>query len=684
MTDERGGATSVVLIATASCAAFSGQDELSSDVLGRAALVERVGWLAGIVAEVTRKLVQEHFNEADIKRLGAGVGPDGRHLPAKGYAAMRRLGWTATCEVHCSDRVRRMGEEDAARLLHQAEHRRQLVAGIIATWPKDPKRRTEQEWESLEHALPKGATRAEVRNRSRQVAAFAAAQRHLPQGLQELEAPPRVFPQLLLSACDRQAVTLTRGAASSATLRVQLPKSSQPRSRQDWSWVSIPVRLPPAVPESAELHSPTVRVKAGRVLVDLPFTVEAPAIPRSGHPVAIGLDWGINTFLVGALAKLVDQDRPRVLTDGLPLRFDAGGAIAKWHRLRRQGEFLRRKITHLERLRGGWGPHPLEAKLAILRRHHQDLLARQRRLGHGIAWAAARWAVDQAICSGATVIYLEDLATLEPALGRKVNARISASARGQFQDALRHRGAKAGCAVVTVPARGTSAICPRCGRRLGHYTSHQRLRTGHRWAHCSHCHFSADRDHAAAQRICARGLSSQSAVRQDRRTGHLAIHHAQDSQVARCLRRRPKSGPTTKPPTRCPGDAGSSPRPRQPRSTVSVRRGVLPRSVSPRHPARTPVRNPARPHLGTGPDGCPSGAASTATPMPPRSSLVATSAPGRSATPRSESLRVAETLAASGKGESRRLPPGGITRVAEARERKNRRHGGAPPARHLL
>ena len=176
MTDERGGATSVALIATASCAAFSGQDELSSDVLGRAALAERVGWLGGIVAEVSRNLVQEHFNDADIKRLGEGVGPDGRHLPARGYAALRRLGWTATCDVHCSDRVRRMGEEAAARLLRQAEHRRQLVAGILATWPRDPKQRTRQEWEALEKALPEGATRAEVRNRSRQVAAFAAAQ----------------------------------------------------------------------------------------------------------------------------------------------------------------------------------------------------------------------------------------------------------------------------------------------------------------------------------------------------------------------------------------------------------------------------------------------------------------------------------------------------------------------------
>ena len=35
----------VVLTATASCRAFCGQDGLSSDALGRAALAERVGWL---------------------------------------------------------------------------------------------------------------------------------------------------------------------------------------------------------------------------------------------------------------------------------------------------------------------------------------------------------------------------------------------------------------------------------------------------------------------------------------------------------------------------------------------------------------------------------------------------------------------------------------------------------------
>ncbi|MHB8393716.1 MAG: hypothetical protein ACYDC5_04280 [Candidatus Dormibacteria bacterium] len=58
--------------------------------------------------------------------------------------------------------------------------------------------------------------------------------------------------------------------------------------------------------------------------------------------------------------------------------------------------------------------------------------------------------MDQALCLGATVIYVEDLA----ALGRELNGRISASARGQFQQALHHLGAKAGCVVVTIPPPG--------------------------------------------------------------------------------------------------------------------------------------------------------------------------------------------------------------------------------------
>jgi len=343
---------------------------------------------------------------------------------------------------------------------------------------------------------------------------------------------------------------------------------------------------------------------------------------------------------------MVDQSRRRGLTDGLPLRFDAGGAIAKWNRLCREGEFLRRKISHLERLRGEWGPHPLDAKLALLRAHHQDLLARQRRLGHGIAWAAARWAVDQEICSGGTVIYVEELATLEPALGRKVNARISASVRGQFQDALRHLGAKAGCAVVTVPARGTSAICPRCvgvGCATTPPLSDCAVAITGRIAR-----IAGSPRIATMPPLSASGPGASAPSQLSTRIPGPGIWRSAKPKTPR-WRAACAAGPgwaqlPNRTPTQCPCDAGPSPRPRQPRSTASVRRGVLPRSLSPRHPARAPVRNPTRPHSGTGPDGSHSGAASTTTPMPPRSSLMATSVPRPSATPRLESLGVAETL----------------------------------------
>ncbi len=99
---------------------------------------------------------------------------------------------------------------------------------------------------------------------------------------------------------------------------------------------------------------------------------------------------------------------------------------------------------------------------------------------------------------------------------------------------LTGRTAPRGSVGVSVPSRGTAAICPRCGGRLRHHTSPEPLHRGYRWAHCSHRQLPADRDQAAAHRICSRGLSSQPTVHQDGRTGHLEIHRAQDAQAAHC------------------------------------------------------------------------------------------------------------------------------------------------------
>jgi hypothetical protein len=154
--------------------------------------------------------------------------------------------------------------------------------------------------------------------------------------------------------------------------------------------------------------------------------------------------------------------------------------------------------------------------------------------------------VNQAMAHGATVIYVEDLATLEAqGMGKKQNARISGAVRSEVFDALTHQATKVGIAVVSVSAKGTSGGCPRCMRTLTHVASPDRLQSPGRgrWAWCSHCRLSLDRDHAGSQRIVSRGLSSQAQTKKEK-SGKLAIHTYIDAPVTRCLRRREKHHPT--------------------------------------------------------------------------------------------------------------------------------------------
>jgi hypothetical protein len=117
---------------------------------------ERVGRLVAHVQEMTGRLVAERWNPQDLQRLTAGVDADGKRLPANGWMAARRLGWIAVAPagVRVSDRVRRIAEAHAARLLCLAMHRDVIIRAIVRTWPVNPKRRTDVEWQALRTALP--------------------------------------------------------------------------------------------------------------------------------------------------------------------------------------------------------------------------------------------------------------------------------------------------------------------------------------------------------------------------------------------------------------------------------------------------------------------------------------------------------------------------------------------------
>jgi Putative transposase DNA-binding domain len=545
------------LTATATCTAFRAVQEATGELVPARLLAERVRLLAALAQELATAVVAARWNDGDLATLESGVGPDGRTLPAKGWMALRRLGWAAAAPegVPVSDRVRRAAEEAAARALRSAVHRHAVVHAILESWPADLVRRTDAEWAALRKRLPNGVSTAEIRNRTRQLRAFRTGHHgQLPAGLAELETVPRIPTLVVLAAADKQLVTIQRTGPHAAVLRVQLPLTGRPTSRTQWAWHAVRLAVPEHVPAWASLCVPTMRLVEGRVRVDLPWRIPAASVPGAGHTVALGLDWGVNTLLTGTVGKLaVTPTGSRVVTDGRMLRFDATGVSAKLHRLRGHRQTIAARRDHYVQLLDGLpedapGRAALIAKHAVLEVQHERVCARIRQLNHALAWAGARWAVDQAHALGATVIYLEDLATLEARGRRNGNARLSGQVRGRVADAIRHLGAKAGIATVTVPARGTSKHCPRCGSPLHHAPAPDRTRErGWRWAVCPGCGLASDRDHAAAERILARGLLAQAHVQTDRKTGQHDTVMTVDGNVARARRptRRPKRRSST-------------------------------------------------------------------------------------------------------------------------------------------
>ena len=177
-----------------------------------------------------------------------------------------------------------------------------------------------------------------------------------------------------------------------------------------------------------------------------------------------------------------------VHTDGKPFVFACPGAGAKVHRLRRQREVLAAKLQQLDKLLAGGEAPGLRARPEFLKTEIALVSARQGHLNRALAWAGARWLVDQALANQASVIYAEDLRTMESrGLGKLTNTRCSNAVRSELLKALRHLAKKVGIAVVTVPARGTSALCPRCLKALHHCPAPDRQgENGHKWSWCRH------------------------------------------------------------------------------------------------------------------------------------------------------------------------------------------------------
>lgn len=581
-----------------------GADEKTGEVLAAAVVAERVGWCADLVCGMAARLLVGHWNAPDVQALAAGVDPAGRPLPSAAWMALRRLGWVARAPdgVKVNDRVVRMAQEQAGRSLRAAHWRAVLTAAVVTTWPAQPRRRTREEWEAARSAVPGGdhLPSSVIKARTRQIFRFLNAQGRMPRDVFEMEAAPKAARILLLSACDRQQVTIERSGTDPqrVLLRLQLPLRPDPRGYRDWTWVSCPVTLPPTVPAGAVLHLPTLRIAGGKVGADLAFTHAVPAARRAGHTVALGVDWGLNTLLSAGAARLHADGT--IIAFGAGGQYRAAGVLARQHRLRRHSERLHAKAAQYKRLIAGNGQHPLNTKATVLAQEIRLVSERRSNLNDALAWSAARWATDQAIAAGASVIYLEDLRSMEArGMGRTLNTRLSQTVRGQIADRIRHLAAENGIAVVSVPACGTSMFCPRCLAPLRHRKAPDRpAQPGWKWAICLNprCGWQGDRDQGAWQRIAARGLACQDKTITDRATGTMAIRAINDDLEAAAVitpepagHDRSKTGPTRNRTTRPAPRRRGVPSPARP----SGRAGQRPEGHAPtgRHLPRAASRN---------------------------------------------------------------------------------------------
>ncbi|MFI8515080.1 zinc ribbon domain-containing protein [Streptomyces sp. NPDC085460] len=509
----------------------SGVVERTGEILTPVVLAERVGWCADLVAGMVDAVTSGHWNATAVETLASGVDAGGRRLPSQAWMALRRLGWGAAPigGVKVNDRIVRMAQEQAGRVLRSARWRAEVISGILATWPVDPDRRTPTEWKQARAAIPGGEDLPSgvIRSRTRQIAAYARKNGRLPANVFELEPSPGTARMLLLAACDGQQATIERSRdGRRVLLRLQLPVRPDPRGYADWTWVACPLALPPTVPAHAVLHLPTLRPSAGKVHADLAYTHPVPKAETSGHTVALGVDWGLNTLLSAGSARLHPDGRITALGTGA--QFRAAGVLARQHRLRRTSEQLHAKLGHYARL----ADPSLDGKTQVLAEEARRVSQRRSNLNDALARAAARWTVDQAVAAGATVIYLEDLRSLEAGgMGRTLNTRLSQTVRGQIAQWTRHLAAETGIAVVTVPPRDTSRHCPHCLTPLRHRKAPDRpTAPGWKWALCPRpdCGWQGDRDQGAWRRIAARGLAHQTKTVTDRTTGRMVIRTVVD------------------------------------------------------------------------------------------------------------------------------------------------------------
>ncbi len=281
-----------------------------------------------------------------------------------------------------------------------------------------------------------------------------------------------------------------------------------------WQWRKIPTLLvlPQMVQDRLKQGSrmaPTLRehpLPDGSRIAVLDFIVQVPKAPLPAWSTVerlIGFDWGVNTLITAVVLDAQGQQISR------PFFLRACGLDGHQARTRRQIDQLKAKRETLPE------NDPRRA------RYEQEITrcwrlyeARNRELAH----LAANVLLLLATTFECSLICGESLKTLKSTgrgkgvRGKWRNWRNNTTIRSDIWHILRYKSHLVGIRFRSERPGGTSHTCPRCGKAAETYRSprlHHRsdpIKWG-RWLVCATCHYSADRDYAAAVNIARLGAA---------------------------------------------------------------------------------------------------------------------------------------------------------------------------------
>jgi len=543
--------------------AYMAVDDATGEPIGLDDVDIRVGWLLDLVTAAGGELVSRLWQPATFDVLAAGRDRQDRRLPAQGHVAAARLGWNPHYPggVYVPSRVSRVVTAQVMATLRTMAYRDTAITALSARFdpatgtvapPTEPR-------DFVSAGFARGVRRQLIAHSRRETSAQAGRLR-----ITDLQGPPQTSAMARLSVADRQLAQIA-AADGGLVLTVKLPTSPTPAGRAQWRRVRLTATIPAHLHGRAvtDWHLPTLILDRKGLLWRCAATEVVPAGDPKTAIVAVGVDWSPSALGAAALAA---DSAEGLLSDYRGWTYDDRGLGIKLARLQAEGQLLHRKAARLTRLAATAPPEAraeLEAKIAVLDEHREAVGVKRGKINRELAFHFGRQVTDYAADAQAQLIAVEDLTTLETrGHGRVNNNRAAQSARRRAVAALAHTAAGVGITVVSVPARGSSALCPGCDGPLARPG-------GYHDAWCSHCRVGGNRDHVAGVNLAKRALLGRNKV--TRRRGQLpAIRVAEHAPVRQC---RDKHGPTPRRPRHR--------RVRRSLPTVTPRLGVTPKQYVP-------------------------------------------------------------------------------------------------------